>query len=351
MSNELALQSDLVPSTMEQALQFSERMAKGNLIPAHLKNPADCLRVVLQAATWQLNPFAVADKTSVINGKLMYEGQLVAAVVNARGGLSAKLRYDFAGEGDARILTVSGTLKGETDPRTIELPFALAKKINKNGQMGINPDQQATYIGARLWARRHMPELMLGVYTPDEIDPDEVNVTPGAGAEAPKRESAPPKANTGAAGAKKSKAEPKTAVIETTATEVKNSPAPLTSLKDQEKVTVACKVVSFKCEEVKTGGLMRPSVIAEVDGGFKGKVYHIDAAIKGSTCLVPLGADGTATSADTPWQTEKEVILTLRGQARKDASLPCTIYVDAIKIIEPVAPTAAATPQTGETLE
>ena len=149
----IATSDSMVPTTMQQAIEFSSLMAKGNLIPAHLKNPADCLRVVLQSARWELDPFGVADKTSIINGKLMFEGQLVAAVINSRGKLSKRLSYEYRGEGDNRVLTVSGTIKGEEEPRTVDLPFSLAKKINRNGQMAVNPDQQSAYIGARLWAR------------------------------------------------------------------------------------------------------------------------------------------------------------------------------------------------------
>ena len=36
--------------------------------------------------------------------------------------------------------------------------------------MDIQPDQQLAYHGSRVWARRHAPELMLGVYSPEEFD-------------------------------------------------------------------------------------------------------------------------------------------------------------------------------------
>lgn len=167
-NGELSLQL----TTMSEVADFASQMAKANLLPAHLQNkPADCLRVVLQAAQWRMNPFAVADKTSVISGKLMYEGQLVAAVVNARGNLASRLRYDFTGSGISRELKVVGTIQGEKEPRDITLTYAQAVKINRNGNVAQgNTDQQMVYIGVRIWARRHMPELLLGVYTPDEMD-------------------------------------------------------------------------------------------------------------------------------------------------------------------------------------
>jgi hypothetical protein len=37
----------------------------------------------MQAAQWGMNPFAVAQKTHVVNGTLGYEAQLVNAVVSS----------------------------------------------------------------------------------------------------------------------------------------------------------------------------------------------------------------------------------------------------------------------------
>ena len=186
----------LAPNSMPEALAFSAQMAACGLIPQHLKeSPANCLRLVMQASEWGMNPFSVADCTSVIQGKLMYEGKLTAAVINAKGGLSKRLNYIYKGEGNSMHLTVTGTIKGEDEPRTITLTHALACTINNNGQMQKNPEQQMSYIGARIWGRRHMPELMLGVYGDDESMGDS-NAEPK---EAPARPSAPKKSKGAAA--------------------------------------------------------------------------------------------------------------------------------------------------------
>jgi len=211
MSTELATrnESSLAPTTMDGAINFAEMAAKCDLLPDHLKSkPANCLRVVMQSSKWGMDFFGVADCTSLIHGKLMYEGKLVSAVINARGNLKSRLNYKFTGEGVNRKLTVIGTLKGEDDPRDIELTFKQAKEINKNGQVDKNPDQQMCYIGARIWARRHMPELMLGVYTPDE---DISNSEDEDGLAASPKRPTPPKKNKGAAAAMSEKREMKPA--------------------------------------------------------------------------------------------------------------------------------------------
>lgn len=336
----------MVPTTLQSCIDFANIMAKGNLIPAHLKNPADCLRVVIQASKWQLDPFAVADKTSLINGKLMHEGQLVMGVINSRANLSERLRYDYKGEGDARVLTVTGKIKGESEPRSIELPFSLAKRINKNGQMGINPDQQAAYIGARLWARRHMPELMMGIYTPDETPDEPINVTPGAD---PANRDEPPAKETAATGAaaateKRRGRPPGSKNAEKPAEQppieaevVKPPQAPRKTLNAHEQATFVCFVKSLRADMVTSGGTPHPSVIAELTGEFEGTVYHLGGAPAKDGVLVPLAA----------WQPDKPVEITLVGKPRKDPKAPCNIFVESIKIHEPVAPTAPAAQETG----
>jgi hypothetical protein len=159
----------LVPATMEEAVRLAELMASAKLVPAALqKSPADCLMVIQQAIRWGMDVFAVAQECSVIQGKLMHSGKLVAAVINARGGLAERLSFEYSGEGDDRAIVVSGRLSGEVEPREVVVRLRDARTANKVWQT--QPDQQLMYHGSRVWARRHAPELMLGVYSPEEFD-------------------------------------------------------------------------------------------------------------------------------------------------------------------------------------
>jgi hypothetical protein len=154
---------------MAEAMKLAEVMASAKLVPAALqKSPADCLMVIQQAMRWDMDPFAVAQECSVIQGKLMHSGKLVAAVVNARGNLTQRLSFEYSGEGDNRTITVSGQLQGEHQPRVVEVVFKNARTANSMWQK--QPDQQLMYHGARVWARRHTPELMLGVWSEEEFD-------------------------------------------------------------------------------------------------------------------------------------------------------------------------------------
>jgi hypothetical protein len=180
--------SSLVPTDAGSAFKLAEMMSTGKLVPTHLqRSPGDCLMVIEQAMRWGMSPFAVAQCTSVIQGKLMFEGKLVAAAIQSCGILADRLNYEFTGEGDKRAIKVSATIKGEAKPREIVLALKDAK--TSNGMWTKQPDQQLVYAGTRVWGRRHAPEVMLGVYSPEEMEPaKDVFVGTTIEAETPKPE-------------------------------------------------------------------------------------------------------------------------------------------------------------------
>lgn len=159
----------LVPTNIADAMRLAEMMAKGKLVPQALQqSPADCLLVIEQATRWGMSPFAVAQEVSVIQGKLMHSGKIVAAAIQSSGVLDGRLRYDYSGSGDARTVVVSGILRGETEPREVSVMVKDAKTNNRVWMT--QPDQQLAYHGARVWARRYAPEVMLGVWSPEEME-------------------------------------------------------------------------------------------------------------------------------------------------------------------------------------
>ena len=160
--------SSLVPANMTEAIQLAGMMADSKLVPQHLQGAqADCFMVIEQASRWRMSPFAVAQSTSSIQGKLMFEGKLVVAAVHNSGILSKRLSFEFEGEGQHLAVIVSGTIRGEDQPRTVRV--GISEVATNNSMWTKQPQQQLCYSGARVWARRHAPEVMLGVYVPEEF--------------------------------------------------------------------------------------------------------------------------------------------------------------------------------------
>ncbi|EOC1317175.1 recombinase RecT [Cronobacter turicensis] len=169
------------PEGLNQLLRFSELMAQSKAtVPAHLAGkPSDCLAVTMQAAQWGMNPFAVAQKTHVVNGTLGYEAQLVNAVVSSSSLLATRLNYRWDGDWSKvsgktdkspnLTVTVWATLKGETEPRELTISMAQAG-VRNSPNWEVDPRQQLAYLCTKRWARLHAPDILLGVYTPDELE-------------------------------------------------------------------------------------------------------------------------------------------------------------------------------------
>lgn len=156
----------------EQIQRVAVMMSQSQFVPVHLRGKekiADCVLVVGQALRWKADPFAVAQHTYVISGKLGYEGKLIAAMVNSSNKLKDNLNFEYSGEGKNRKVIVSGKLNGSKINRTIE--GSVGAWETRNEQWAKNPDQMLAYRGAREWARRHMPEVLLGVTADDDIAP------------------------------------------------------------------------------------------------------------------------------------------------------------------------------------
>lgn len=163
--------------TFEGIERLANLMAKMGTMPAHLQGkPADCFRVVVQAAKWRMDPFAVAECTSLVHGRMCFEGKLVAAVLQSLGAIEGRLTYVITGKGQNAEIAVTGTPKGG-EPVTLHGSVRDWRTNGNGSPWDKQPETQLVYRGTRQWARMYAPEALLGVYTPDEFDGTTVDVT------------------------------------------------------------------------------------------------------------------------------------------------------------------------------
>jgi len=157
--------------------RIAKLMASSSLVPQHLNTNmpegeaiANCFLVTNQAVRWNMDPFAVAQHTYVYKGKLGYEGKLIAAVINTHPSIIKRLNYKYEGAvGTAnRKVTVTARLSSDDEDRSIS--GTVAEWKTGNDQWTGDADQILSYRGAREWARRHLPEAILGVYGDDELE-------------------------------------------------------------------------------------------------------------------------------------------------------------------------------------
>ena len=196
---------------LERLEKFALIMSKGrSTVPQHLSgNQADCMAVAMQAAQWKMNPYAVAQKTHLVHGTLGYEAQLVNAVITAQAPTKDRLNYEWFGPWENVIgkfkekdgkngkytvpdwslhdekgcgVKVWATFKGEEEPRTLELLLSQAS-VRNSTLWASDPKQQLAYLAVKRWSRLYCPDVIMGVYTPDELEelpsqPDPKDITP-----------------------------------------------------------------------------------------------------------------------------------------------------------------------------
>lgn len=191
---------------MDRMERIADLMASGrSTMPDHIKTKGDCFAIVLQSMQWGMNPIAVAQKTFMVSGKLGYEAQLVSAVVNSSGVVKDRFHFEWFGpwekivgkfkEVESRTkkddnghpkkfivpdwnladekglgVRVWATLAGETAPREITLLMTQARTRNST-LWAEDPKQQLAYLAQKRWARLYTPDVLLGVYTRDELEP------------------------------------------------------------------------------------------------------------------------------------------------------------------------------------
>ncbi|EDC4056817.1 recombinase RecT, partial [Salmonella enterica subsp. enterica serovar Java] len=61
------------------------------------------------------------------------------------------------------------TLKGESEPRELILMLSQAQ-VRNSTLWASDPRQQLAYLAVKRWARLYCPDVILGVYTPDELE-------------------------------------------------------------------------------------------------------------------------------------------------------------------------------------
>ncbi len=198
----------LNPGNLSAVLSVAGLMAESRQAVAKCLrgNKGACMAVAMQAMRWNMDPFALATKvyTTDDQGPISYEGQAIIAALNNSPLLATRLAFRWEGhwekiigkfewreskkkedaEGnpkkylaatwgdkdeDGLCVVVSALLVGEREPRELRL-FMKQARVRNSPLWVEDPRQQLAYLGGRRWGRLHAPDVIMGVYSPDELE-------------------------------------------------------------------------------------------------------------------------------------------------------------------------------------
>ncbi len=158
----------------DEVMNFAKMMAVSAAgVRKHLRgNPGACLAIVTQAVEWGMSAYAVANKSYFVNDQIAFESQLVQAVILKRAPIKGRIKFEFTGEGEKRVCRAWARLADDPDEIAEYVSPPFGRITPKNSPLWkSDPDQQHAYYSGRALCRRHFPDVLLGVYTDDELPP------------------------------------------------------------------------------------------------------------------------------------------------------------------------------------
>lgn len=174
----------------EAGWRMAGALSAMKILPAHFQgeeNRANCMMLLSLSHSFRwmnASPFMLAQQLVPVQGKYGWQGQFVAAVVNASKRFAKDLQYDFEGtEGSDDYGCFAWTVEKDGN-RVIKGTKITWKMVKEEGWFGKSgskwktmPEQMFRYRAAAFFGRAYTPDLLMGFGTADELE-DMKDVTP-----------------------------------------------------------------------------------------------------------------------------------------------------------------------------
>lgn len=157
---------------VDKLYKYSEILAGSTIIPAHYRGQTSDVFVAVQTA-YRMNqdPMMVMQGTYIIKGKLSMYTSFAISLANSSGILQCGIRYKIEGDRDDLKVTAFSNLKanGAEISYTISMREAKAEGWTSNAKYKTLPELMLRYRAATLLIRTHIPEVLNGMHTVEEL--------------------------------------------------------------------------------------------------------------------------------------------------------------------------------------
>lgn len=169
------------PRNLAEAKELATTLSAARTLPEALQQkPADVMAIVMAGAELGLAPMQSIRALVLIKGKPTLSADAMGALVKSRRDVCTWLRLV---ESSATIATYETLRNGDPGPTRLSFTIEQAAKAGLNGDNWKRfPDAMLRARALSALCRAVYPDLLLGVYDPDELDaapaPREVNAPP-----------------------------------------------------------------------------------------------------------------------------------------------------------------------------
>ena len=160
--------------SFELAQRMSRALASSTIVPnEYRENVGNCMIALEMANRMSVSPLMVMQNLHIINGRPAWSSQYIVAMINNSKKYQTELQYEMQGEGDEKSCYAYAFDKNGhkvTGP-TISIEMAKSEGwYNKNGsKWKTMPEVMLRYRAAAFFGRLNCPDMIMGIYTSDEI--------------------------------------------------------------------------------------------------------------------------------------------------------------------------------------
>lgn len=166
---------------VDKLYKYSEILAGSSIIPSHYRGQTSDVFVAVQTA-YRMNqdPMMVMQGTYIIKGKLSMYTSFAISLANSSGVLKGGIRYKLEGSEDSLKVTAFSNLKANDAEisYTISMKEAIAEGWTSNAKYKTLPELMLRYRAATLLIRTHIPEVLNGMHTVEELRDVELGKNP-----------------------------------------------------------------------------------------------------------------------------------------------------------------------------
>ena len=161
-------------NAFDLACRMAKAFSESTIVPkAYQGNISNCLIALEMAGRIGTSPMMVMQNLYIVNGTPSWSSQFIVAMINNSKKYKTELQFELTGEGDSLACTAyTFDYEGrKVSGPTITMEMAKAEGwVQKNGsKWKTMPEVMIRYRAASFFGRINCPDMIMGIYTEDEV--------------------------------------------------------------------------------------------------------------------------------------------------------------------------------------
>lgn len=168
----------------QAAGKMAAALSQSTIVPKDYQgNPGNCLIALDMASRMGTSPMMVMQNLYIVNGRPAWSTQYIVAMINSSRKYKTELQYDLKGSGDTLECTAWVLDHNDHKVTGPTITMQMAKDEGWYGKNGSKwktmPEVMIRYRAASFFGRLNCPDMMMGIYSTDEVvemTPDQYSV-------------------------------------------------------------------------------------------------------------------------------------------------------------------------------